>query len=1015
MLLLAGAATLLVLLVVGWRSPTAWFRWGLVLRSCPDGQPVPMLELRVGELKRGEPGRVVLDAAALLPPGGRGGQRALPLHRAEPSLALVGAEGAMWALEPDDGWMQPRPGRWKAELSIPTVPDGDYRLVAHVDTPMGRASAEIPADLYAPAIVHLATDRPLYEPGQVIRFRAVTLGLADLAPLDGRPGLFVVKDPDGVVLLEERVPAGQYGVAASDLPLSVNAPVGEYEVGYRSGAASDWVDVKVEPFQLPRFAVELRGDRSWYAPGQGPRVEGTLRYHSGAPVRDARIELRVVGPSSGWPLPTSWRATRHLRSDGDGSFVLQLEEVPEDLQSLGRASVEVVATDAAGERVVSGLPLLLSADPITVQAETEMGDGLVPDLNNRVYLRVTTPDGLPLAGVDLGISRAWESDEEAVPARTDADGVAAFQLDPGQPGSVLVPPQPVRPPLPVEQSLVSRVFVDDLYSPLVPSIDERVALDAWNPALEICADLVPTGQVARVELAVRLDATGRVVDVLDEGRDLDLCMARRVRGLRGFPGVARLYDLVWELDASPGAQLEFASLDGAPSIPAPVRVALDAAVQRARPCVLDRGEAAALPLFVAWRGRRGSDGLELRWERAPDVGGAWRAAELACVRQAVGQPRLSQELGRGVLGSATLRVVPDPALRSVTRSATVRSGYELRVAASVQGEPLGETTVVLSPGRAPALRLRPERPVLTAGSPVRIRLLRGPGFSGNLPDPEVPVPLELGGEELCALSYDPVANVLVGELPEDPGLHGLLSVSWQGVRAVILVPRPSGLELDIAPEQARVRPGEQARLAVTTAVDGQGSPAAVSLFGVDRALGQLAPLLGPDDFGRVTVLATTRGSAFGVFDARDLLTGDIAGENAVLATLLRMDRLPLTRREEEPIAGSGSSVFDAEVVLTEAFYALLGQALREVARWEEQAAPGVLLSLENHAELWAQALEHQKEGDLPCADAFGLPLTLDRLPDDLLRLTDPRWLVSDARRLPEDVQDWVGWVRSELP
>jgi len=1012
-LLIVLTLVLLVALLVGWRSPTAWFRWGLVVRSCPDGRPVPMLELGASDMRRGETGRVTLLATALLPPAGLGEPRELPLHRVQPFVELVDAAGERWTVELVKGWSEVKTGRWEVEVRLPELPDGDYRLVAHADTPMGRASAEVPLGFYAPAIVHLATDRPLYEPGQVIRFRAVALRLADLTPMDGRPGRFVMRDPDGVVLLDERVPAGLYGVAASDLPLSVNASVGDYELAYHSGDAVDHVDVRVEPFQLPRFAVDLRGDRSWYAPGDGPRIEGSLRYHSGAPVRGAQLEVRVVSEDGGWPLPTPWRATRRLVSDGDGSFELPLEAVPDDIHGLASARVELVATDAAGERVTASLPLRLSADAIAVQAETEMGNGLVPDLNNRVYLRVTTPDGLPLGGVDLGISRAWESELEAVHARTDADGVAALQLDPGQPGSVLVPPAPVRPPLPTEHSLVHREHADDLYNPMVVSIDERVALDAWSPALEPCADLVPTGQAAKVRLVVELNVTGGVVEVLDDGRDLDRCVAGRVRGLRGFPGAPRLYDLMWKLDASPGAQLELVALDGAPSTPLAVRTALDEAARRARPCVLDRSATTALPLFLAWRGRQGSDRLELRWEPSPGVGGAWRASDLACVRRAVGQPTLSEALDRGYLGSARFRVVPDPAQRVTTRSATVRSGYELRVRATRGDVRVGDTTLVLSPGRAPKLRLRPEQPVLVAGSPVHIRLLRGPGFDGELPDPSVPVPMELGGAEYCELLYDPDANALVGMLPDDPELHGLLSVSWGGARAVIMVPRPSALGLAITPERDLLRPGELARLDLQTAVDGAPSPAAVSLFGVDQALGQLAPLLGPDDFGRVTVQATTRGSAFGVFDARDLLTGAIRGEHAVLATLLRMNQLPRTHRQETFAWGNGASIFDPEVVLTEAFYALLGRAMREVARWEEETPAGVMLSLEITAALWGRALEHQHDAGLPCTDAFGIPLTLDRLPDDLLRLTDPRWLVSDARRLPEDVQDWVGWVRLE--
>ena len=44
----------------------------------------------------------------------------------------------------------------------------------------------------------------------------------------------------------------------------------------------------------------------------------------------------------------------------------------------------MVATGAAS--------VLLSEDPIAVQAVTELGDGLVQGFNNRVYLRATTAD-----------------------------------------------------------------------------------------------------------------------------------------------------------------------------------------------------------------------------------------------------------------------------------------------------------------------------------------------------------------------------------------------------------------------------------------------------------------------------------------------------------------------------------------------------------------------------------------------------------------------------------------------
>ena len=86
----------------------------------------------------------------------------------------------------------------------PAADDGDA-------SPIGPGMVEA---LYAPARIHVITDRPLYQPGNTVRFRAVALRARDLTPLDHRPGSWVVTDPGGEVLLEEAAPAGDWGVVA---------------------------------------------------------------------------------------------------------------------------------------------------------------------------------------------------------------------------------------------------------------------------------------------------------------------------------------------------------------------------------------------------------------------------------------------------------------------------------------------------------------------------------------------------------------------------------------------------------------------------------------------------------------------------------------------------------------------------------------------------------------------------------------------------------------------------------
>jgi len=1002
------------LLWAGWRSPTAWFKWGLWLRSCPPGQPIPELGLEARVTERGEPVALRLQAWAALPEQRMDRFRRVRLSRFEPSLALVGTEGQEWPMEPLEDWVEDGSGDLSAQALLPEVPDGDYLLRARAETPMGLAEAQAELALYAPALVHLATDKPIYQPGQTIRFRAVSFRLKDLTPLEGRPGRFTVHSPEGDLLLEEQVPSGIYGVAAGDLPLSSNAESGAYKVAYGTGAASDELIVQVKRYELPRFEVRAASRQAWYGLGERPVVAGQVRYRSGAPVAGAQLEFSVASASgSDWPPPTSWRQPRQLFSGAEGEFSIELDPVPPDLHGQATIQVRVTAREPAGERVESACSVRLSSTPIVAALESELQDGLVPDFNNRVYLRLTTPDGRPLPGVELQVSRAWDPADAGVAAGTDEDAVAALQLDPGQPVSVLVPPRPVREPLPSQQRRVRRQGLADLFSRGEVSLGERVILDAWDEALEPCALFVERSR-ARLSLGVQLGADGALRRVLAGESELERCAARLLRAQRGPQGSERFYAMEWTVEAAEGARLRLSQVQGLPEVPSEVAQALERGRQRSRSCVLEREEEEWLPSYLHWRARQGSEALELSWRADPEASGAWSAGELACLRGAFAGLRLEQPASFDAEGVARPLVQPDgKRQRAEPASATLRTAYELRVRASLDGVDLGETTVLAEPGSVPDLRLRPEKPVLKPGEELRINVLRGPDFSGSLPSEDQELPLLSAGREVAQLDYDADARTISGLIPADGEVHGLLTVQLSGVRALLWVPRQAPLELEVEPLQAQLRPGDDLRLELRTRAGQQRSPAAVSLFGLDQALGQLASLTGPDDFGRVIVRATSRGAAFGVFDARDLLTGRIRGENALLAALRRIDHVPRLELESSERRIEDAAEFDVEGPALGGFYALLGDARRRVAAWEEAAPQDELMTPERMMALWDEALQARIDQGQPSVDAFGLPLSLDRLPDDLLQLADPRLLVADARRLPEDVENWRAAVRGE--
>jgi len=1018
--LLATVAVLIVVVVLARQLPnlSAWARWGLVLDHATVGTPVALAGITVRGLERGAPGTVEITANAVYSRGGATEVHRAALDRWQPSLFLVGAEEQPVRLEPEDGWSR-ADDVCSGEVMLPEVPDGDYVLRAVVDTPIGEASAELPLALYRPALVHLVTDRPIYQPGQEVRFRAVTFRQGDLVPIEDRPGTFSVRSPEGHPLLDESVPTGPFGVAAATFPLADSAPHGGYEVTYRTGEASDRVSVRVEPFRLPRLQVEARAGQAWYTVGERPQLRGSVRYRSGAPVAGARVEVRL-GPQAddagkSWPPPHEWEELEPLTTDAQGSFSLVLGPIPDDLTAPARVNATVTATDPAGQRASGAAVLALSPDPVVARVETELADGLVPDFNNRVYIRVTTPDGGPLPGAEVEVRRAWDPTDPGVSAFADLDSVAALQLDPGQPVSVVEPPPPHRPSHRDRDRLVERSGAVDLFTSAEPPLDEQVALDGWVVALEPCAWLLDPRESERRQIGVALSSSGNVTRVYHEGTLVDACLAERMTALNAPPGDDRLYRIGFRLNSPSGSQLQTKALDGIPGIPEGLRSALDGARRRARSCIASHDTADTLPQQLLWETRPGSTSISGRWRSESHGAGSWTDRELSCVQRAFDGLQLDDPPEAPHGGVLRLTVQPDPQQQRSLPSARVRTAYELAIRVALEGREVGETTVVLDPGHVPALRLRPEQAILAPGDELRVRVLRGPDFTGDLPGPDAEIPLLRGGHTVVTLQWDADERVIHGQLPDDTSLHGLLYVELNQRRAVLLVPRRDALELTLATDQAVYRPGDIARLSMSTTAGGAGCEAAVGLLGVDEALGQVVSLPGPDEMARVTIRATSRGTAFGQWDAEDLLTGRIHGENAALATLQRIQDIPTWFTEASTCSGTASGRFDPVVPLTETFYDVLADVQQRVTSWMHSAPPDQVMTCERMVDLWNETLDDRRDAGQPVADAYGIELQLERLPRDLLSLADPRMLVSDARRLPEDVENWVGHVQEVSP
>ncbi|WP_224363847.1 MG2 domain-containing protein [Hyalangium versicolor] len=1007
---------------------SAWLFQGVKVPQCPDGRWRQTAGVAVDGLARERSGIVRVWAMAHGVGKPHGEELLSRVRRLEAQLVLLDAAGQETPLKPEKKW-EPYDddGQIYTSVKLPALPDGDYRLRARVETPLGTDSVEVALPLYAPARIHVLTDRPLYEPGHRVQFRALALRTKDLSPLDGRPGTWSIVDPSGEVVLEERAPAGPWGVVAGAFPLDRGAPAGTWQVRWVSGTASGEASFRVEPFTLPRFRVEASSPRAFWRAGEQPTVEGQVVYSSGAPVAGAQVAL-AWNHAGEWPPPSEWfeggGLPTQVKTDVAGRFRVSLPRVPEDLRGNVTLSAVLTATDPAGDAVRGDVALMLSEDALAVSSVTEVEGGLVGNYSNRVYLRATTADGQVLPGAELTVKRAWDPKDPGVNAVADEDGVAALQFDPGVAVNVVVPAMPVRRKLvsaPVELSSSTDLLSEDQET----SLEDQVALERWAPAFFPCARFVtPDIGAAHEELAVRVGSNGSVVDVVGGRGRLAGCLAEVARGRTLPSGRERMLALnVRVMD--PQLPMLEVSAEAAMDEPSSIQAVLGEVALDARSCLPPKlSEEAVLPATLRWRIRADKPEVEVGWVpvRKQEGEAVLSATVLSCIQARFARVSLQHVQNQedeeedapskhpDAMGVAHLTASPGASeAREGRPQDTTRLGYELLVSARVEGKDSGSTKLFLSPAQLPSQRLRATPGLARAGDEVRVELLRGPGFTGTLPKT---LSLQVGTKWLES-KVDPKARAASFSLPVD--FEGWAQVQWDSAIARVYVAPRAQLSVEVAPEKPAYAPGEVARLLLHTRVDGKEGPAAVGLFGVDEGLAQLAPLPGPTALASLRPAPTLASPAFGVLDGQALAMGRIRGAQAAAAALLRVSSVPTIEDAEPSLSASAQGTFEPTVELTEPFYRVLAELTSQVRAWEEKAPEGETLSPEAMAKMWDQALVACEKRGESVTDGYGRRLRLSRLPADLLALTDPRMVVVGGTRLSEDVENWGAWVAREAP
>jgi hypothetical protein len=177
--------------------------------------------------------------------------------------------------------------------------------------------------------VMITTDKPLYQPGQILHMRALVFTPAGRA-MSGTPVSLRVSDPDSVKVFTAAVETSRFGVAAADWPIPDNLRLGDYTVTVHgeSFVVNVSQPVRISRYDLPEFTVTAKPDRPYYLYGQDASIQIKAEYLFGKPV--PRGHVRVVREASRrW----DWRAQKW---DID-----EAETYEADADQSGRANVAV--------------------------------------------------------------------------------------------------------------------------------------------------------------------------------------------------------------------------------------------------------------------------------------------------------------------------------------------------------------------------------------------------------------------------------------------------------------------------------------------------------------------------------------------------------------------------------------------------------------------------------------------------------------------------------------------------
>ncbi len=303
-------------------------------------------------------------------------------------------------------------------------PGDGYVLSVRVKSRLGDETRESKVRVVRRHKVLLTTDKPLYQPGQLIHIRAVALSTADLEPLAGEELTLEVEDSKGNKVFKKIAKTDDFGVSAADFQLADEINMGAYKVRAVVAGKEVRKTLQVKRYVLPKFKVLLETDRDYYRPAEKVKGSVSAEYFFGKPVAGGQVTISAKA------FDFEFHTVAYVRGktdkDGEYEFEFQLPDyfAGQPLEK-GDAFVMIEAEvkDTADHEQTAVARRKVTSEDLLIDLVPEAGR-IVPGLVNRLYVVAAAPDDSPVEA-DVRI----EIGDETFEGRSDDTGIAVFEIE----------------------------------------------------------------------------------------------------------------------------------------------------------------------------------------------------------------------------------------------------------------------------------------------------------------------------------------------------------------------------------------------------------------------------------------------------------------------------------------------------------------------------------------------------------------------------------------------------------